>query len=171
MMLRYFSISFVLLSFTAGGTLRVATKPHAETVPETNRTWTNEDLDRLGKVPALISVVGQPAPEESETAVALPSPYVETHDPERYAEQAAKLRDELQRRQGQLHEYWQALDDERSLREITGGINLDEGDLGITPEASIEILQQRVNETQSELNALEDLARRNDIPPGTLRGQ
>ena len=54
---------------------------------------------------------------------------------------------------------------------MTGGINLDEGDIGITPEAGIEILQQRVNEAQTEFDALEDLARRNDIPPGTLRGQ
>lgn len=53
---------------------------------------------------------------------------------------------------------------------MTGGINLDDGDIGITPEAGIEFLQQRVNETQTELDALEDLARRNDIPPGTLRG-
>ena len=54
---------------------------------------------------------------------------------------------------------------------MTGGINLDDGDIGITPEAGIEILQQRVNETERELDALEDLARRNDIPPGALRGQ
>ena len=54
---------------------------------------------------------------------------------------------------------------------MTGGINLDEGDTGITPEAGIEILQQRANETQTELDALEELARRNDIPPGTLRGE
>jgi hypothetical protein len=32
-------------------------------------------------------------------------------------------------------------------------------------------LTNRVSETQSELDALEDLARRNDIEPGTLRGQ
>jgi hypothetical protein len=65
----------------------------------------------------------------------------------------------------------QALEDARSLRKTTGGINLDEGDIGITPEARIEILQKRLNEPQAELDALEDLARRNDIPPGTLCGQ
>ena len=54
---------------------------------------------------------------------------------------------------------------------MTGGINLNDGDIGITPEAGIEILQQRVSETQAELDELEDLARRNDMPPGTLRGQ
>ena len=36
---------------------------------------------------------------------------------------------------------------------------------------SIEILRQRAKETQTELDALDDLARRNGIPPGALRGQ
>jgi hypothetical protein len=54
---------------------------------------------------------------------------------------------------------------------MTGGINLNDGDIGITPEAGIEILQQQVSETQTQLDALEDLARRNDMQPGTLRGQ
>src|SRR5260370_5556066 len=98
-------------------------------------------------------------------------PYVKTQDPERYAEQAARLRDELERRKAQLGGYSQAIEDARSLKTMTGGINLEEGDIGITPESGIEILRQRVNEAQAELDALEDLARRNDIPPATLRGQ
>lgn len=85
--------------------------------------------------------------------------------------QAAKLRDELERRRAQLREYRQALEDARSLRETTGGINLDEDDVGIAPRAGIEILQRRVKEAQTELDALKDLARRHGIPPGTLRGQ
>jgi hypothetical protein len=44
-------------------------------------------------------------------------------------------------------------------------------DVGITPDAGIEILQQQVNQTQMELDGLEDLARHHGIPPGTLRGQ
>jgi hypothetical protein len=54
---------------------------------------------------------------------------------------------------------------------VTGGINFDVGDVGITPDAGIEILRQRVQDTESDLNALEDLARRNGIQPGTLRGR
>jgi hypothetical protein len=54
---------------------------------------------------------------------------------------------------------------------MTGGVNLDGGDIGITPDAGIEILQHRVQDTESDLDALEDLARRNGIPPGALRGQ
>ncbi len=96
---------------------------------------------------------------------------MKTQDPGWYAEQAAKLRDELERRRAQLGGYRQALEDARSLRKTTGGIDLEGGDIGITPEAGIEILQERLSETQTQLDVLEDLARRNDIPPGTLRGQ
>jgi hypothetical protein len=96
---------------------------------------------------------------------------VRTDDPEWYAVQAAKLRDELERRKTQLSEYRQAIDDARSLRKTTGGINLDEGDLAITPDTGIEILERHVSEVQAEINDLEDLARRHNIPPGTLRGQ
>jgi hypothetical protein len=85
--------------------------------------------------------------------------------------QAARLRDELEGRQTQLREYRQAIDDARSLRKTTDGINLDEGESAITPEVGIEILERHVDEAQKEINDLEDLARRHDIPPGTLRGQ
>jgi hypothetical protein len=149
--------------------LRAANKPRAGTDRQNPVVWTNDDLERLHAL-GLISIVGR-TDEERPTPASAPAPYASTQDPEWYAEQAAKLRDELERRRAQLREYRQALEDARSLRETTGGINLDDGDIGITPEAGIEILQQRVSESQTELNALEDLARRNDIPPGTLRGQ
>jgi hypothetical protein len=77
----------------------------------------------------------------------------------------------LNARRAQLGGYRQAIEDARDLKTMTDGINLDEGDVGFTPEAGIEILQQRVNEAQAQLDGLEDLARRNDIPPGALRGQ
>jgi hypothetical protein len=81
------------------------------------------------------------------------------------------MRDELENRRTQLREYRQALEDARSLRETAGGIDLVGGDFAITPEAGIEILQKRVTEEQGRLDDLKDLARRNDIEPGTLRGQ
>ena len=148
--------------------LRAANRPHAGTDSK-DMVWTNDDLARL-HVPGLICIVGQPNEETSEPAPR-PQPYVETRDARWYAEQAAQLRDELERRQAQLSEYRQALEDARSLRETPGGINFAEGDIGITPEAGIEILQERVSEAQTEFDALEDLARRNDVSPGTLRGQ
>jgi hypothetical protein len=149
--------------------LRAANKPRAGTDSQNTVVWTNDDFERL-HVLGLICIVGR-MNEETTKPASLPQPYVKTQDPGWYAEQAARLRDELERRRAQLGAYLQALEDARSLKAMTGGINLDDGDIGITPEAGIEILQQRVSETQTELDALEELARRNAIPPGTLRGQ
>ena len=166
-------LTFSLAMFMTLGTLavpmRAANKPRAGTDSRNPVVWTNDDLEKLHSL-GLISIVGR-IDEEQQTSASAPAPYVETQDPEWYAEQAAQLRDELERRRAQLHEYQKALEDARSLKETTGGINVDDGDLGITPEAGIEFLQQRANETQTELDALEELARHNDIPPGKLRGE
>ena len=177
-----FSLVSLMTLSTLTTPLRAANRPHAGTDSQTTKVWTNEDLEKLHAA-GLISIVGpideeqpastsEPVPyEETSAPESSPAPYVETQDPQWYAEQAAGLRDELEYRQAQLREYRQALDDARSLKESTGGINLVGEDFAVTPEAGIEILQQRVNEAQAELGDLEDLARRNDIEPGTLRGQ
>jgi hypothetical protein len=168
---RYLTFSLVIsvtLS-TLAIPLRAANKPRAEEAEKTTVLWTNEELEELRPF-AAISIVGQPNKADDSPTTAAPLPYPETQDPEWYAKQAAKLRNELERREARLREYRQAINDARSLRETAGGINLDEGDVGITPDAGIEILQQQVNQTQMELDGLEDLARRNDIEPGTLRG-
>jgi hypothetical protein len=177
-----FSLAVSVTLSTLAIPLRAANKPHAGTDSQSPVVWTNDDLESLRR-PGLISIVGpmdeeQPAStsapashDETAAPETSPAPYVKTEDPEWYAEQAAELRDEFEYRQAQLHEYRQAIEDARSLRESTGGINLVGEDFAVTPEDGVEILQQRVNETQAKLEDLEDLARRNDIEPGTLRGQ
>ncbi len=164
-----FSLAISVTLSTLAIPSRAANRPHAGTDSQSTVVWTNDDLERL-HVPGLICIVGR-TNEETPKLASPHQAYVKTHGPGWYAGQAAKLRDELERRQAQLGGYRQAIEDARSLKTMTGGINLDDGDIGITPEAGIKILQERVSETQSELDALEDLARRNDIPPGTLRGQ
>jgi hypothetical protein len=147
--------------------LRAANGAHAGSDGQSKMIWTNDDLDKLHDLGG-ISIVGR----EDETPSLTPAPpqYVRTQDPSWYAAQAAQLRDALEHRQAELRKYQQAIDDARSLRESAGGTEVD-GNSAVTPEAGIDILQRRVNETQSELDALQDLARRNDIPPGALRGQ
>jgi len=163
----YASVGLGLISVAIP--LRAANRPHAGTDRQSQVLWTNDDLDKLHDL-GLISVVGR---EHQERPAGAPAPrqYVKAQDPEWYAQQAAKLRDKIEYRQAQLRGYQQALEDARSLAESAGGLDLVGEDFAITPEAGIEILQQRVRETQSELDDLEDLARRNDITPGTLRGQ
>lgn len=169
-MLRYLSISVVLVTFTAGVALRAAAKPHAVPASKTRETWTNDNLERLSKVPGLISVVG-PAVAEVVRDAEAPTPQSQTQDPAWYAAQAAALNARLEAEQADLHGFTQALEDARELKSTTGGMNLAEDDIGITPEATVEILQNRLSETQSELDALEDLARKNNIAPGILRGR
>jgi hypothetical protein len=149
--------------------LRAANRPHVGTDGQNAVVWTNDDLARLHSL-GLISVIGRVNDETSQSE-SLPQSYVNTQDPSWYDEQAARLRDELERSRTELDRYSQAIEAARSLETMTGGINLNDGDIGITPEAGVEILQQRVSETQTQLDALEDLARRNDMPPGTLRGR
>jgi hypothetical protein len=168
-MTRYMYAAIVLGLFSVGIPLRAANRPHAITGAQSKVLWTNEDLDKLHDL-GMISIVGREN-DENPNPAPVPAQYQRTQDPEWYAEQAAKLRGELENRQAQLRDYQQALDDARSLSESTGGLNLVDEDSAMTPEAGIEILQQRVSEAQSELDALEDLARRNDIEPGALRGQ
>jgi len=166
-MLRYVNFSILLVSFTAGITLRAANKPHARSAVEASRTWTNEDLEELSKIPGLISVVGQLTSETPLNADASAS----QSKTEESAGQAASLRALLKTKQANLRDFQQALDDARELKTTTGGINLVGSDIGITPKATIEILQSRVQKIQSELDALDDLARHKGIPPGALRGE
>ena len=168
-MIRRLCISVCLALVSAPIPLRAANRPHAGTDSQTIKVWTNDDLEKLHAA-GLISIVGQ-ADEGTSVSESAPGDYEATQDPQWYAEEAAKLRDEVEYRQAQLREYQRALDGARSLKESTGGINLVGEDFAVTPEAGIEILQQRVNEAQAKLDDLEDLARRNDIEPGTLRGQ
>jgi len=166
---RYFYSAISLGILATAMPLWAADRPPAETATRNTIVWTNDDLEHLQSL-GLISVVGRI--DEKQPALApAPEMYVRTQDPRWYAAQAAKLREELEHSQTQLREYRQAIEDARSLRKTTGGVNLDEADIAITPEAGIEILETHVNEVQAELSALEDQARRNDIPPGTLRGQ
>lgn len=146
-----------------------AKKPHGASEGQTIRLWANADLEKLHNLP-LISIVGQidqvkSAPETGKRA------YEATRDPGWDAEQASRLRRELEHRQVQFREYQKAFEEAQSLRETTGGINLIDEDFAITPEGGMEILQQRVADVQRKLDGLEDLARCNDIEPGALRGQ
>jgi hypothetical protein len=167
-MIRY--LYAVTLGFVAVAVpLRAANRPHVGTDSQNGMVWTNDDLERLHSL-GLISIVGQIDQEDSKPATPR-SEYVKTQDPEWYAEESARLRDELERRRAELDRYRRAIEDARSLETATSGIDLTGGDVGITPQAGIENLQQGVSETETQLDGLEDLARRNDMPPGLLRGQ
>ena len=101
--------------------LRAANRPRAETDGQNTMVWTNDDLEKLRSL-GLISIVGR-IDEERPTSAPAPGPYVRTQDPEWYAAEAARLRDELDRRETQLHEYRQAIDDVRGSEDHDGRHN------------------------------------------------
>jgi hypothetical protein len=166
--MRYLTIPLVLVALTAGPLPRAAAKPHAVSPSEANPTWTNGDLARLAGIPGLISVVGQDV-EKDVSNVDPPTSQQTTEKAQWYADRAASLNAKLELDKARLGDFVQALDDARELKSTTGGVIFSEEHIGITPEATIDILQSRVSETQHKLDALANLARQNDIPPGILR--
>ncbi len=143
---------------------------------QSKKIWTNDDLDQL-RSRGLISIVGQ---EENEAAAPAapaatppesPAPVYESRleDPSWYAEKAADLQAELDKREAALQEQQTVM--ANAAEGITQpGVAMDKPSAGVTPDASIAILSAQVQEVQNQLDELSDLARQNNIPPGVLRG-
>ena len=141
-----------------------------DTSPKGSRTlYTNADVDKLASQD-LISLVGpEPVSGSTETAATnatTPAPYVETQDPNWYAEQAEQLNAEIDRRNEDLRRYVEAIDQAKSRLQGESGVNLVEGNFGVTLDSGRAMLESRVREVQSQLDALADLARRNGISLG-----
>jgi hypothetical protein len=150
-----------------------AEKPRPKQDNQSKRVWTNDDMDQL-RSQGLISTFSV-APEVTAQAPAAPSEPVtftpktpKTEDPAWYAEQAAILQAELDKREAVLHEAQAKL--ALAAKGITEpGINMGKGNPGVTPESGIDVLQAQAREVQNQLDELSDLARQNNIPPGVLR--
>jgi hypothetical protein len=150
---------------------RAAEKPRPAQTNQARKVWTNDDMDNL-RSRGLISTFSQ-VPEATSAAVATPSlppTYASRlEDPDWYVEKAADLQAELDKREAALREAQTNLAQVKS-RVTQPGIDMNARSAGITPEASIAVLDAQVREVQSQLDELSDLARQNNIPPGVLRG-
>src|SRR5262249_36037463 len=94
---------FLGLALVAVIPLRAANGPHAGRDRQNGAVWTNDDLETLHDL-GLISIVG-PTDKEGSASEAALGPFVITRDRQWYAEQSAKLHDELERRETQLRQY------------------------------------------------------------------
>jgi hypothetical protein len=158
-----FALAFALPS-------HAARNPSPAQVAKTKKVWTNEEMDQL-RARGLISTFNvapettAPAPAgQSEPATFTPR----TEDPAWYAEQAAILQAELDKREAALREAQMAI--AQAAEGITQpGVAMDKGNVGVTPDAGIAILEAQAREVQTQLNELGDLARQNNISPGVLR--
>ena len=154
-----------------------AEKPHPAqgNQNQPKKVWSNDDMDEL-RARGLISIVG-PEVNEAATIRAAPAPSEPVfpiynsrlEDPEWYAEKAADLQAELDKREAALREEQTALA-QAADRITQPGVALDKPTIGVTPQAAIAILEAQVGEVQNQLDELSDLARQNNIPPGVLRG-
>jgi hypothetical protein len=137
------------------------------------KVWTNDDLDQL-RARGLISIVGQEAAEPLAQAPAAPNeptfPVYESRldDTEWYSEKAADLQAELDDRQMALMQEQEALALAKD-RVTQPGVAMDKPSIGVTPDAAIALLEAQVNDVQSQLDELSDLARQHGIEPGVLR--
>ncbi len=158
----------------APGQAQPAPKPATR---KEKKVWTNEDLEELrGK--AHVSVVGQasasPAGEEakpaasgSEMAGTAGEPYLREKDAQPYRERLAPLRAELERIDSQIRQIRDFLSNPRS--EAQAGIVLGQGSMQLTPQNQLEQLERRRRDVQQKIDEIEDQARQNGIPPGSLR--
>jgi hypothetical protein len=129
------------------------------------KVWTNEDLIALRSV----SPIGDSS--EWETSASAPSTtrtpyYPRFKDPSWYRVQLAALRTELAQT---IAEYRRIRAELKSGKGGTKGLDLDKDAAGVTPESALQVLEQRRRNLLRQIDALEDLAQRNGVPPGELR--
>jgi len=164
------SLAFVALaaSAAAGG----APRARPERPPQERRTWTSEEVEAL-RTKGMLSLVGpQSTPATAEEIAPAENPSAprarleQEKDPEWYADQAAKLREDMIPLDQEIRYTRSAL---ASHQTREGGIDLNRGNPGITPQSGIWVLENRKRDLLTRLDALEELARRNGINPGVLR--
>jgi hypothetical protein len=149
-------------------------RPAQSNQNQPKKVWTDDDMDQL-RARGLISIVGQEVTVATTQAPAAPAEAIppayasRLDDPEWYAETAADLQAEMDKRQAALLQQQTAI--AQSTNRITEpGIALDKNGPGMTLAEGLANLQAQVQEVQNQLDDLADLAREHDIPPGVLRG-
>jgi hypothetical protein len=92
--------------------------------------------------------------------------YSRFRDPKWYARQVRTLQDEVAKIDVELRTLAEA---RKSGRGATDAVALDEEPEGVNPEGQITVLRKRRFEFLNQIDALEEQARHNAIPPGDIR--
>jgi hypothetical protein len=136
------------------------------------KVWTNEEIPLLREI-APISTFSASASSQanlaeapSVAAVASRQPYVKELDPDWYAQQRDTLQAQIDANQEQVRDIQQI---QQTGDGISNAIPLDKNAPGLTPYATVEILQNHIAQVESQIGDLQDLARRNGIPPAAVR--
>jgi hypothetical protein len=175
-MKKYYFPLAVVLAVVIACSSQAAEKPRPAqgNQNQAKKVLTNDDMDQL-RARGLISITGQEAPVQTAQAPATPAettfPIYESRldDPAWYADKAANLQAELDKREAALREQQAAI--AMAADRITQpGLSLDKDNAGVTPAAGVANLEAQVQEVQGQLDELSDLARQHNIAPGVLRG-
>ncbi len=164
----------VAISFLIPQPAKSALAAHAVTGMDTpaQKVWTNEDIPLLREMAPIsifrVSTSSQASLAEAPSAAAAASkqPYVKELDPDWYAQQRDTMQARIDADQEQIQEIQQI---EQNGDGISGAIPLDKNAPGLTPYATVEILQNQVAQIEAQIDDLQDLARRNGIPAVAVR--
>jgi hypothetical protein len=147
-----------------------AQNPNSAQAATTKKVWTDDDMDQL-RARGLISTFNVTTETTAQAPAAQPEPATYAtrfEDPDWYAQQAAILQAELDKREAALREAQTNL--AQAANGITQpGVAMYTSNVGVTPEEGIAILEADAREVQTQLDDLSNLARQNNIPPGVLR--
>lgn len=164
------SIVFLFSRPGASTKFKTSTSPRLDAAEQ--KIWTNDDIPLLRQL-APISIIGDRSSVQasvrealSTEAAAANQPYVKELDPRWYAEQRQTLQAQIDADQEQIRQVQQI---RQTGDGITNAIPLDTEAAGLTPEATVEILQEQVAQLEAQIDDLQDLARRNGIEPAVVR--
>ncbi|HEY4710836.1 MAG TPA: hypothetical protein VIH46_11750 [Candidatus Acidoferrales bacterium] len=146
-------------------------KPPASSKPDTQKKiWTNDDVERLNPE-FVIGRAREPVTNSAASAQSAPPapssvvPIDPQQDPQWYAQQVTALDAELaamDSREEQLREF------RSTSAGLPTGLVLNAPCEGITTDNLIAQLESRRQEIAQQIDALGDLARENNLPPGIL---
>jgi hypothetical protein len=164
------SIGFLFANPAGSATLKTRHSLRMDAAEQ--KIWTNEDIPLLRQF-APISIIGASSSSQADVAerasveaTAANQPYIRELDPRWYAEQRQALQAQIDADEEQIRET-------QAIRQtgdgITDAIPLDKEAPGLTPEATVEILQNQVAQLEAQIDDLQDLARRNGIDPAAVR--
>jgi hypothetical protein len=163
------AISFVVPQPTKTA-ITMPAMPGADTAAQ--KVWTNEDIPLLRETAPIstfsVSASSQASEAETSSGAANASirPYVKELDPDWYAQRRDTLQAQIDADQEQIRDIQQIL---QTGDGVSDAIPLDKNAPGLTPYATVEILQNQIAQVESQIDDLQDLARRNSIPPAAVR--
>lgn len=162
-------------TFAGGGPAQPAGTPKPDTQ---TKVWTNDDVERLNpdfvavrasqtstNSAAVVRVVGELPVRTTPKSAAPRMPLDPQQDPRWYAQQVTALDADLaaiDSREAELREF------RATSAGLPTGLVLNAPCEGITTDNLIAQLEARRQEIAQQIDALGDLARQNDLPPGIL---